>query len=475
MPKSPPRRTCVAVLAGLILPSVIVASAAHADPGPTTPSQLQVDAAQRAVADAAPRVAELDQAYLSASQRLEEVQMAAAAAGEAYNGALFTLEERTAEADRAKQAAYTAQVQAGRARTTIAEFAARAYQSGGSIGDLQALLSEDGGADLLDRATALDVISRRRAAALAEATGATNTAESAQASAQVAVAQLKTAADDARRAKAAADDQAAAAAAAATAIHAQQQTLASELARLRNTSVQLEQQRQAGLLAQAQAKAAADEAARRAANTPTATSGPATSRRTPATPTPSRTTSVPRPSSSRPTATTPKATTMPSVKATNTTKPTTSAPKPTPSTSTPTFTPKPTTSTTSAPKPTSNKPASGTAAVIAYANAQLGKWYQWGGAGPNTFDCSGLTMMAWRQAGVYLSHYTGAQWAQTRRIPIDSLQPGDLVFFGPSGPTSTHVGLYIGSGNMIEAPHAGAQVRIRSIYRSGLLPYGGRP
>ncbi len=53
-------------------------------------------------------------------------------------------------------------------------------------------------------------------------------------------------------------------------------------------------------------------------------------------------------------------------------------------------------------------------------------------------------MMAWRQAGAYLSHYTGAQWSETDRVPISDLQPGDLVFYGSSGESSHHMGLYIG-------------------------------
>jgi cell wall-associated NlpC family hydrolase len=112
--------------------------------------------------------------------------------------------------------------------------------------------------------------------------------------------------------------------------------------------------------------------------------------------------------------------------------------------------------------------------VLAYARAQIGKPYQWGAEGPNSFDCSGLTMMAWRQAGVYLSHYTGAQWGETSRVAISDLRPGDLIFYGTDGPTSHHMGLYIGGGRMIEAPYTGAYVREASIYRSDLLPYGGR-
>jgi len=87
-------------------------------------------------------------------------------------------------------------------------------------------------------------------------------------------------------------------------------------------------------------------------------------------------------------------------------------------------------------------------------------------------------MVAWRQAGVYLSHYTGAQWNETRRIPLSDLQPGDLVF-GDSGATSHHVGLYVGGKNgnemMIEAPQTGEFVRYASIWRSDIVSEGGRP
>lgn len=85
-------------------------------------------------------------------------------------------------------------------------------------------------------------------------------------------------------------------------------------------------------------------------------------------------------------------------------------------------------------------------------------------------------MMAWAQAGVSLSHYTGSQWGETTRVPLAQLQPGDLVFYGSSGPGSYHVGLYIGGGQMIHAPRTGDVVKISSIYYMGdLLPYGGRP
>src|SRR5437588_439985 len=69
-------------------------------------------------------------------------------------------------------------------------------------------------------------------------------------------------------------------------------------------------------------------------------------------------------------------------------------------------------------------------AVLSYAFAQVGKPYRMGGAGPRSFDCSGLTMRAWAAAGVSLSHYSGAQQHQGRPVPLSQLQPGDLVFWG---------------------------------------------
>jgi cell wall-associated NlpC family hydrolase len=110
--------------------------------------------------------------------------------------------------------------------------------------------------------------------------------------------------------------------------------------------------------------------------------------------------------------------------------------------------------------------------AIASARAQLGKPYVWGGAGPAVFDCSGLTAYAWKSAGVTMPHNAAAQYDAITDIPISALQPGDLVFFGDPDPT--HVGLYIGNGQMIEAAHSGVPVRISSIDRSNLIG-AGRP
>jgi cell wall-associated NlpC family hydrolase len=105
-----------------------------------------------------------------------------------------------------------------------------------------------------------------------------------------------------------------------------------------------------------------------------------------------------------------------------------------------------------------------------WALSQLGKPYQWGAAGPYTYDCSGLTMEAWARAGVQLLHYTGYQWVEGPHVPLDQLQRGDLLFYATdnSDPaTIHHVGIYIGDGMMVDAPYTGAFVRIDSIYAPG--------
>lgn len=120
-------------------------------------------------------------------------------------------------------------------------------------------------------------------------------------------------------------------------------------------------------------------------------------------------------------------------------------------------------------------PSVGALYAVAYAAAQLGKPYVYAGAGPDVFDCSGLTMMAWKQAGVTMEHGSQSQYMSFPHVPLDQLQPGDLVFFGDSGPTNHHVGIVIGPGIMIDAPHTGAFVEIVSYYRPDLVLLGARP
>jgi peptidoglycan DL-endopeptidase CwlO len=113
--------------------------------------------------------------------------------------------------------------------------------------------------------------------------------------------------------------------------------------------------------------------------------------------------------------------------------------------------------------PSITAPNQTVATAIAYAEQQLGKPYQWGGTGPDAFDCSGLVMMAYRAAGIDIARTSQAQWATEQRVPASEVEPGDLVFFAGADGTSTspgHVGLVIGNGKMIEAYATGYPIRV---------------
>ncbi|MCO5985671.1 NlpC/P60 family protein [Actinoallomurus spadix] len=97
--------------------------------------------------------------------------------------------------------------------------------------------------------------------------------------------------------------------------------------------------------------------------------------------------------------------------------------------------------------------------VLKFACAQLGKPYVFGGAGPNVWDCSGLTMVAYRKVGIKLNHWVPDQYDASRRVSKADLQPGDLVFFHDLG----HMGIYVGNGKFLHAPHTGDVVKISNL------------
>ncbi|MFH8488108.1 C40 family peptidase [Streptomyces longisporoflavus] len=106
-------------------------------------------------------------------------------------------------------------------------------------------------------------------------------------------------------------------------------------------------------------------------------------------------------------------------------------------------------------------------AAVSYAYKALGSPYVWGATGPDAFDCSGLTQAAYRSAGVDLPRTTYAQIAAGQRVPRSQLRPGDLVFFYQG---ISHVGIYVGNGQMIHAPNPSAPVRLAPISQ---MPFAG--
>jgi cell wall-associated NlpC family hydrolase len=109
--------------------------------------------------------------------------------------------------------------------------------------------------------------------------------------------------------------------------------------------------------------------------------------------------------------------------------------------------------------------------AIAAAHTREGMSYVWGATGPSTFDCSGLTQWAYAQAGVTIPRTSRQQYAGLPKVPLDQLQPGDLVFYANGSDPSTihHVALYLGGGKVLHAPHTGDVVRVAGVAMPGLF------
>ncbi|MGH3368878.1 MAG: C40 family peptidase, partial [Nocardioidaceae bacterium] len=118
------------------------------------------------------------------------------------------------------------------------------------------------------------------------------------------------------------------------------------------------------------------------------------------------------------------------------------------------------------PPPATPSGSGGADRAVSFARAQLGEPYVWGAAGPDSWDCSGLMLQAWAQAGVSLPHYSVAQYYAGSPVSPGDLRPGDLVFWGSSNDPGSifHVAMYIGGGQIVHAPRTGRPVSIDSMY-----------
>ncbi|PSM38370.1 hypothetical protein C6Y14_37255 [Streptomyces dioscori] len=112
------------------------------------------------------------------------------------------------------------------------------------------------------------------------------------------------------------------------------------------------------------------------------------------------------------------------------------------------------------------RPTSQGGEALRYAVAQIGKPYEWGAEGPDSYDCSGLTSQAWTDAGRPIPRTSQEQWAELPRVPLPDLRPGDLVVYFPE---ATHVAMYLGDGLVIQAPRPGSKIKVSPLAANPIL------
>ncbi|KRF16590.1 hypothetical protein ASG90_09940 [Nocardioides sp. Soil797] len=404
--------------------------AAAADPDGDTPSKAEVHAAKDAAKDAERDVAAVQADLVVANQSLQSASVEAAKASEAYNAARWKLKQAQKAAKAADARAASATKSLETQEVSYNEMLAATYEMSPELTAMSKIVTEDGTNAMIDSAntvynvnTSMDDITARYEAASTVAEISSDEADDAH----DAAADLAADAEAARRT---AEQQEQAALSQATQVAAQKDDLIAELANLQNISVNLAGKRQAALEQAAQERAAqAAQVEQNAADTAIPASDPADDA-----------TDSPEPSDDP-------------------------APGDDPTT-TPTPDPEPTPDPAPTPDPTPPPSSSGAQKAISFARAQIGEPYRWAAAGPNAWDCSGLTMKAWQSGGKYLPHYSVGQYSSSTAIRSSQLKPGDLVFWGSSSSPSSiyHVALYVGNGQMIHAPRTGRDVTQESMY-----------
>jgi peptidoglycan DL-endopeptidase CwlO len=420
------------------LTGIAAASAAPSGGDHVYPSRQQVRHARHEAAQAADDVlgikAQLAQADLDAQASATTAEQAS----ERYNGARWALQQARRDARVADRHAEIAAADARDQRHAYAATVVTSYEMGPSLSPVAALQGRGGMTSVISTMStlqsaqaAMDHTYDSYAASSTLAGVASTQAEAARAKAEALAAQAKSARD---RAVAAA----AAAARTGQEIAARKTQLIRRLATLQHLSVTLVQRRQAGI------EEAAREAAQRAAEKKAREEAAAARRqhRQEAAAAQQAAQQAAQPHS----------------------QPATPDPDPAP-TSEPTANP----SGPADPPPPSTDPpppASGAQRALAFARSQIGDPYRWGAAGPDAWDCSGLTMGAWHAGGISLPHYSVAQYTQSTPISSSSLRPGDLVFWGSSSSPSSiyHVALYAGNGMIVQAPRTGRDVEEVSMY-----------
>ncbi|MGW1340447.1 C40 family peptidase [Kribbella sp. NPDC002412] len=416
---------------------------------PVIPSKAAVERAKQAATAKAVQVKAIENQLAAANARLEQLGVASGIAAEAYNGAVYRLQQAKAEATQAAARAAKAQKTLTAQRQQIGRFAAASYQGGGDVAKLAPLFTAEGPQQLLDSAGAARSVSAAMQGSYLRFTATQVMANLFKVQADEAVKKVKKATDEAAKAKAAAEAAERAQASAVTAMGVQRTQAITQLAVLQNTSVQVAAQRQRGLEELARQRAAAI-AAKKAAELRRRIAAREAAERA-------------REAAEQAREERERAREERERREEQREKPSTKPPKK---------------KQPDRPREDDRPARKGAQAAIEFALDQIGDMYLWGGTGPSRWDCSGLTQGAWAKAGVYLPHYSVAQYEQVRHIDEDELRPGDLIFWStdPDDPgTIHHVAMYIGDGRMVHAPRSGKPVQIDSVYYWEPPDFFGRP
>ncbi len=428
--------TAIAACALLVLPQMAQAA----------PSEEEIAAAQAAEEAAKMSVAQIEVKLAEVSASAATATQNAQIAGENLNEANIALAEATATANQASAEADAAEAAFQEGKQQIASVAQAAYRNGGgTLDSLAPYLDSDGLRSVETKQAGINSFSSsaeakmQNVAALEQVAKVTrDAANTALASQQAATNEVQARTDAANQAAAAAQNEAAI-------VAAQRSAYVQELATKQNTTVDLINQREAALEAErqeaariaAEQAAAAAEAQRQAAAERQAAADAAAAAQASSSSSSSDDEDDDDYSYSAPSY--------------SYEEPSYSAP--------------------------SYSGGGGASTAIATAQSYLGVPYVWGGESYGGVDCSGLTMLAWGSAGVDLPHLSRAQYSYGTHVPIGSMEAGDLIFWSSNGTQSGiyHVAIYLGGGQMIEAPTFGVPVRITGVYSWGsIMPYAVR-
>lgn len=465
------RSTVAVVLASMVLSANPVAFA-------DGPSQDDINKSKQKEASTSASIASLEARLATLKANTENATMKAQIATEDYLQSLDALNKAKAATAAARAKATAATKQTHQARKTLSDVVVQTYQDGGNPFDIVSpYLTGRSLGDIASQKAALDRAGENTDAKLQKVQALQSVATTMEGIAAQKESAQRTATQKTEATKNAAQAAANAAQAAQSQATTQRANLISQLAAQRNTTVALETQRQEQLEqaeqnrkneeARKQAQQAAAQAkAKEEQEKQNEAKAKETASPTPSQPDPQPSqTATPEPAPSQ--STTPEPAPSPS----ETSQP---APAPAPE---PEPAPAPTPEPDPEPEPDPTPAPSGGADVaIAKAYTFIGVDYVWGGESYSGVDCSGLSMLSWAAAGVSLTHSSRAQYWEGTHVSLDSVQPGDLIFWSSDGSAGSiyHVAIYLGNDQMIEAPTFGVPVRVTGVRYSGIMPYAVR-